>query len=104
MIVVIGSASVRGGREEQALALSLEHVKRSRGESGCISHSVHRDAESPSRLVFLEQWEDLASLQAHFQVAASRQFGKALAELCDSPPTLQAYDAGTIDPFRRPAT
>jgi quinol monooxygenase YgiN len=87
MIVVIGSANVLGGREEQALALSLEHVKRSRGESGCISHSVHRDAESPNRLVFLEQW-----------------FGKALADLCDSPPTLQAYDAGTIDPFYRPAT
>ena len=103
MIVVIGSAVILEGREAEAVALGLEHVGRSRAERGCISHSVHRDVENPRRLVFVEQWEDLPCLLAHFQVPASREFGKALAGLSASAPTLQVYEAATIDPFRRHA-
>ena len=104
MIVVVGSAVVLEGHEEEALALSLEHVRRSRGEPGCMSHAVHRDAESPRRLVFVEEWQDLQSLQVHFQVPASRQFGKALAGLSDGPPSMQVYEGARIDPFRRHAS
>ena len=103
MILVVGSAVILAGHEDEALQLSLEHVHRSRSEPGCISHAVHRDAENPRRLVFVEEWQDLPALQAHFQVPASRQFGKALAGLSDGVPTLQAYDAAATDPFKRAA-
>jgi quinol monooxygenase YgiN len=55
MIVVTGSVTARQDSFDQVRKLSLEHVHRSRGEPGCISHAVHIDCENPLRLVFFEQ-------------------------------------------------
>ncbi|MCW5648167.1 MAG: antibiotic biosynthesis monooxygenase [Ramlibacter sp.] len=93
MILVTGSAVVRADQLESALALSLEHVRRSRAEPGCLSHAVHVDAENPQRLVFVEEWASMEALKAHFAVPASREFGKALASLCDEVPGIALYDA-----------
>jgi quinol monooxygenase YgiN len=97
MILVLGSFVAKEGLLPEALALSREHVARSRAEPGCISHGLHQDAESPSRLVFVEEWRDHASLQEHFRVPASRAFGKALAALAVEPPSIVLYEATKVN-------
>lgn len=96
MIMVLGSVLVRDGCMAEAQALSLEHVHRSRAEAGCISHTVHVDCENPQRLVFLEEWADQASLQAHFRVPASGQFVTALSAVAAAKPKLAVYQADQI--------
>ena len=98
MVLVIGSVTLREGTIDEALALSLEHVRRSRSEPGCLSHAVHRDAEDPQRLVFVEEWADLPALQQHFQVPASRGFVKSLSALAAEPPQMSIHDARRIEP------
>ena len=98
MIIVIGSVVAVPGRVDDALALSLEHVQRSRAEPGCVSHAVHRDAENPQRLVFVEEWADMAALQQHFRVPASRTFAKALAAMAAEAPSMSLYDATPVRP------
>lgn len=93
MIVVTGSVVVQDGRLDEALALSLEHVRRSRTEPGCLAHAVHRDVENPSRLVFVEEWADRAAITAHVAVPASRAFAKALAALAAEPPAMSVFEA-----------
>jgi quinol monooxygenase YgiN len=93
MIVVTGSVTARDDSFNEVRTLSLEHVHRSRSETGCISHAVHVDCENPLRLVFIEQWADRAALLAHFEVPASRQFVRALQPLASSATTLELYDA-----------
>ena len=96
MIVVLGSVVAREGCVPQALALSREHVNRSRAEPGCISHAVHQDAESPLRLVFVEQWASQEALWEHFKVPASRAFAKSVAALASEAPSMTIYDATPI--------
>ena len=98
MILVLGSVLIREGRYEEALALSREHVARSRGEPGCVAHAVHQDAENPLRLVFVEQWSDMAALGAHFKVPASGMFVKAIGALASAPPEMAIYDAKRAGP------
>ncbi len=93
MIVVIGKVTVRPDAVDGALEVSLEHVRRSRTEPGCLLHSVHRDVEDANTLVFLEQWEDDAALQAHFAVPESHAFVTALSELAAEPPSMDLYEA-----------
>jgi quinol monooxygenase YgiN len=97
MIVVTGSVTARQDSFEQARKLSLEHVRRSRTEPGCISHAVHIDCENPLRLVFIEQWADRAALLAHFAVPASRDFVRALQPLASEATTIQLYDATKLE-------
>ena len=96
MILVTGSITARPETLDRLIELSLEHVKRSRHEPGCRLHSVHRDLENPSRLVFLEHWSDLESLQAHFAEPESRAFARLVAELAAEPPTLEIYRAQAL--------
>ena len=97
MIVVTGSVATRQDTFEEARRLSLEHVHRSRGEPGCISHAVHVDCENPLRLVFIEQWADRAALLAHFAVPASRDFVRALQPLAAAASTIELYDATRLE-------
>lgn len=96
MIIVTGSAIAREGADAEMQEISLEHVLRSRTEPGCISHEVSRDVEEPRRFVFAERWADMAALQVHFRVDASRQFAKALAQLSDGKPEMAIYQADAI--------
>lgn len=97
MILVTGSLLAQEQHVEALLALSLEHVRRSRAEPGCLSHAVHRDVENPLKLVFIEEWADLDALKAHFAVPASRAFVKAAAGLVAARPTLQLFDATAVE-------
>ena len=97
MIVVTVSVTAREDSFDQMRELSLEHVRRSRTEPGCISHAVHVDCENPLRLVFFEQWTDRAALLRHFAVPASREFVKSLQSLAASATTIDLYDATRLE-------
>ena len=98
MVIVTGHATAREGASAALQALALEHVRRSRTEPGCISHEVSRDVEQPDRFVFVERWSDMAALQAHFRVPASRQFAQAITELSHVPPQISLYHAEAAVP------
>jgi quinol monooxygenase YgiN len=96
MILVTGTILARPETLEELRRLSLEHVRRSRQEPGCLSHSVHVDCENPLRLSFVEQWSDAAALQAHFAVPESRAFVQALQQLVAAAPELTVYEAAPL--------
>ena len=97
MIVVTGSVTARPDTFDEVRRLSLEHVRRSRGEPGCISHAVHVDCENPLKLVFFEQWADRAALLTHFAVPASRDFVRALQSLAAAAAAIEIYEATRLD-------
>lgn len=96
MFIVVGSVQVKKGHLEAALALSLEHVRRSRAEPGCLSHSVGQDAEDAHRLVFVEEWDNHAALLQHFAVPASRAFARQIADMAVEPPRMAVHQATPV--------
>ena len=96
MIIVLGKVQVREGMLDQAIAVSIEHVNRSRLEPGCVSHSVNLDAENRNVLVFVEQWDDRAALWQHFQVPASQVFVKTVGAMAAQRPSMQVFEATPV--------
>jgi len=96
MIIVLGNISVKETNVDEAMSLSQEHVARSRTEPGCISHAVYLDPEQPGRLVFVEKWRDMDTLQQHFQVPASAEFVKTLESLATDKPTIEIFEANPV--------
>ena len=92
MVIVIGDVTLRPDAVDEALALSRDHVARSRTEPGCISHDVHIHVDEPNRIVFVERWADRAALDTHFAVPESRAFARALTALADGSPRMDVYD------------
>ncbi|HWA89201.1 MAG TPA: putative quinol monooxygenase [Rhizomicrobium sp.] len=96
MILVTGTVTAKPDTIAQMTREALAHVHRSRREPGCISHEVAIDPENPLRLVFLERWEDVAALKAHFRVPASRAFWQLLQDLAADAGAMHLYDASRI--------
>ncbi len=96
MILVTGHAIARKEAEAAVERLAVEHVQRSRAEPGCVSHDVSRDVLQPLRFVFVERWSDMAALQAHFRLEASRKFAHAITELCEASPQMAIYQAEAL--------
>jgi quinol monooxygenase YgiN len=96
VIIIIGGARARPDTLDALVALSLEHVHRSRLEPGCFSHNVHIDAEDPLRLVFVEAWSDRDAVNAHFAVPESGAFVRAASKLTQEPPEIHLYQATPV--------
>ncbi len=93
MIIITGTVVARPETLEELLAVSLEHVHRSREEPGCLSHDVYTHAENPLRLFFFETWADQAAVNAHFAVPESRSFVKAVNLLAAEASAIGVYKA-----------
>ena len=93
MIIVTGTVLGTPATIDELIRSSLEHVRRSRLEPGCIAHAVHRDVEDPLRLVFVEQWSDKEALLADFAVPASGAFVQAAGKLAAEPPAMDIFEA-----------
>lgn len=96
LIIVTGSVEARPDSIAELTQRSLEHVRRSRTEDGCISHAVHVDVENDLRLVFVEQWRDSAALMLHFRQPGSLNFVADLRRLAATAPLLALYQASRI--------
>jgi len=93
MIIIAGTIIGSDETIDELVGLSLEHTRRSRLEPGCLAHSVARDVENPLRLIFTERWADMAAVTTHFGVKEAGEFVRSAFTLCDSPPTLELFDA-----------
>jgi quinol monooxygenase YgiN len=96
MIIIAGTLVGAEDTIDELIGLSLEHVRRSRLEPGCLSHGVARDAENPLRLVFTERWADMAAVTTHFAVPESGEFVRVAMALCEGPPSLELFEASII--------
>ena len=91
MIIITGSATIHPEHFAEALALGVEHSVRSRAEPGCVAHDCHVDAENPQRIVFVEEWADMAAVKTHFAVPESENFFQTLRRWALLAPVMQLY-------------
>ena len=93
MIIITGSAIIHPEHFAAALALGVEHSARSRAEPGGVAHNCHTDAEDASRIVFVEQWADMAAVQVHFAVPESGEFVRQLGAYAVGRPEMRIFEA-----------
>lgn len=96
MILITGHVILTPEHRERMIALGAAHSARSRGEAECLAHNCHVDVENPDRLVFVEEWADLAAVRAHFAVPASGAFVAEMRALSPQPPVMRIYAADDV--------
>lgn len=96
MILITGSVQLRPEMREAAFALGIEHSARSRAEPGCLAHNCHADAEDPYRMVFVEEWADVAAVKTHFAVPESGAFVRAVSAMAVAVPVMRIFGAEEV--------
>ena len=96
MILITGHVILTLEHRERMIALGAEHSARSRGEAGCLAHHCHVGVEDAMRLVFVEEWESIDAVRAHFAVPASGAFVAEMRALSPQPPVIRIYTAEDV--------
>ncbi len=96
MIIVTGSVVARAESFAAMRDVSLAHARRSRAEDGCISHAVRIDTENLMKLVFFEEWRDVAALKADFQTPGVRELMAAIKQHSVSSEPISVFDATPV--------
>jgi quinol monooxygenase YgiN len=81
MILITGTVEIAEANRAAFIAAVTRHVTLSRQEPGCISHGFFEDVMTPGRFTFVERWQDMAAVQAHFAMDYSREVVGVLRSL-----------------------
>lgn len=100
MIIITGGIEMKPEHRAEALRLAIEHSQRSRTEPGCLAHNCHIDCEDANRLVFVEEWANIAAVRKHFAAPESGAFVRKLAALGDGAPWMRRYEASDMSESR----
>lgn len=102
MILMTGHIILTLEHRERMIALGADPGQvrddgaRSRGEPGCLAHNCHVDVENPDRLMFVEKWEGVDAVRAHFALPTSRAFVAQMRALSPEPPVIRIYTAEDV--------
>lgn len=67
MLVVAGTITFDPANQERMVEAATTVAAATRDESGCISYEFYADLNRAGRFHLFEEWEDEASLLAHFE-------------------------------------
>lgn len=96
MIIITGGIALKPEDRAEALRLAIEHSRRSRTEPGCLAHRCHIDCEDANRLVFVEEWADMAAVKAHFAVPESGAFVRELTGMGEGAPWMRMFETTAL--------
>jgi quinol monooxygenase YgiN len=91
MILVTGQVRIHPEHRTEALALAVWMQQHTRTESGCLEYTFSADLERPDSIHVIERWDNLESLQRHFQSAHMTQFNAQLPEYLQAKPVVTRY-------------
>ncbi|WP_319372120.1 putative quinol monooxygenase [uncultured Ilyobacter sp.] len=81
MITVVAKSVLKDGKTEEFKNLTKELIEETRKEKGCIEYILYEDIENEGTFTFIEKWEDIDCLKAHFESAHFKKLGPQLGEL-----------------------
>ncbi|MGB7287628.1 MAG: putative quinol monooxygenase [Salaquimonas sp.] len=66
MLFLIATLKIKPGSLPEILKAVAPCIEATRKEAGCLSYDLHQSVTDPETLVFVERWENKASLENHF--------------------------------------
>ncbi len=81
---VVAILHAKPGREGELRELLEGLIEPTRSESGCLAYHLHSNDDDPAEFVFIEEWDEGASLDSHFQTSHIGAAVARMPDLCDA--------------------
>ncbi|HEU0018321.1 MAG TPA: putative quinol monooxygenase [Methyloceanibacter sp.] len=90
-VTVIALHRAKPGKEPALREALLAVCAPTRAEKGCMNYDLHSSPDHPGVLVFLENWESKADLDAHLASAHIDAFRAKAPDLLAAPPDITLW-------------
>lgn len=84
MIVVVAKNIIQDNKVEKFKSLAKELIGHTLKENGCIEYCAYEDSENKNILTFIEKWENMEVLKAHFETSHFKRIVPQIDEITEN--------------------
>ena len=97
MIYVVATLTVKPETRAELIAGAAACIAETRKETGNIAYDMHESVTDPTKMVFVEQWENAEALVPHRQTEHMKAFGRIAANCLSAPPKIEIITPEKVD-------
>lgn len=90
-IRVVARITAQAGKADEVRSVMMGMLGPTRQEAGCILYELVQNQEDPTDLVFIEEWESNANLDAHLNAPHIHEALAKLDGLLAAAPDIRRY-------------
>ena len=91
MITIVAKCYVKENEIQNFIGLGEKLCLKSRKEVGCISYHIFQDMQDKHIMTFIEEWDNIDSIQAHYQSSHYSEIASRLHQLSQQAPDIHQY-------------
>src|SRR6202012_3642372 len=96
VIYVIATLTVKPETRAEFIAGAIACIKETRKEPGNIAYDLHESVTDPSKMVFVEQWENAEALVPHRAAEHMKTFGRIAVKCFSAPPRIEVITPESV--------
>jgi quinol monooxygenase YgiN len=97
VIYVVATLTVKPETRAEFIAGATACIKETRKEAGNIAYDLHESVTDPTKMVFVEQWDNAEALGPHRKSEHMRAFGSIAANCLSAPPKIEIITPEKVD-------
>jgi quinol monooxygenase YgiN len=97
VIYVVATLTVKPETRAEFIAAATACISETRKEPGNIAYDLHESVTDPTKMVFVEQWENAEALVPHRAAAHMKTFGRVAVTCMSAPPRIEVITPEKVD-------
>jgi quinol monooxygenase YgiN len=97
VIYVVATLTVKPESRAELIAGAQACIAETRKEAGNIAYDMHESVTEPTKMVFVEQWENVAVLAPHEASEHVKAFVRIVAKCLAAPPKIEIITPAKVD-------
>jgi quinol monooxygenase YgiN len=97
VIYVVATLTVKPETRAEFIAAATACIKETRKEPGNIAYDLHESVTDPSKMVFVEQWENAEALVPHRGMEHMKTFGRVAVQCMSAPPKIEVITPEKVE-------
>jgi quinol monooxygenase YgiN len=97
VIYVVATLTIKPETRAEFIAGAAACIAETRKEPGNIAYDLHESVTDPSKMVFVEQWEDAEALVPHRGAQHMKTFGRIVMKCTTAPPKIEVITPAKVD-------
>ena len=97
VIYVVATLTIKPETRAEFIAAAIACIKETRKEPGNIAYDLHESVTDPSKMVFVEQWENAEALVPHRAMEHMKTFGRVAVKCFTAPPKIEVITPEKVE-------
>jgi quinol monooxygenase YgiN len=97
VIYVVATLTVKPETRADLIAAATACIQETRKEPGNIAYDLHESVTDPTKMVFVEQWENPEALVPHRTTDHMKAFGRVVVKCISAPPKIEIITPAKVD-------